>query len=558
MISDKLYGLAFEYKKTKLWEILGDMDVFAVRLSDGRIGYISIMGFLGKYCALGLYIGDDGFESFRIMAKADELFMTANEFEERIVQQKCLHCAFERKKELSEEEREGVKRYARAHGIRIAGKNAYPQFVKYQPYYWPWQLQTEQEQEDLCDALAAAIELARLLDYGRMRDALGIERLTDRTTDILLLEKKGDRFETGRVKLPKKRPCRFPEPQVTNDISIARLKRMKRAGVWECGIIRCPEPIQYEEEEIPLFPVVMLAVDAVTDYLLPVNPVAHYEEHPEELLNQFIEALLVRGVCPIEIHVRDERTRAFIKSFAARLNIKVQMEKQLPFLEDAEYTFYERFSMSDEDNNEEMLEALETLAGLEQEEIRQLPFELVEQVGHLVRSGTLPEELEKRLCRKFHVKAPETAETRSSEDKTIGFVPEQSYVFSVTLCTGCYRHIKISCHSTLEQLHEAILEAFGFQEDGHCHAFFMDNQLWSEQAAYFCKGNKGARNTDRWKLSQVRLKKGLSFKYLFDFGDEWVFQCKVLRVTGEPTEKPVVIRSKGEAPDQYNDLGFDE
>jgi hypothetical protein len=214
--------------------------------------------------------------------------------------------------------------------------------------------------------------------------------------------------------------------------------------------------------------------------------------------------------------------------------------------------------MSDEDNNEEMLEALETLAGLEQEEIRQLPFELVEQVGHLVRSGTLPEELEKRLCRKFHVKAPETAETRSSEDKTIGFVPEQSYVFSVTLCTGCYRHIKISCHSTLEQLHEAILEAFGFQEDGHCHAFFMDNQLWSEQAAYFCKGNKGARNTDRWKLSQVRLKKGLSFKYLFDFGDEWVFQCKVLRVTGEPTEKPVVIRSKGEAPDQYNDLGFDE
>ena len=46
------------------------------------------------------------------------------------------------------------------------------------------------------------------------------------------------------------------------------------------------------------------------------------------------------------------------------------------------------------------------------------------------------------------------------------------------------------------------------------------------------------------------------FKCVFDFGTEWVFQCGVLKILDEPyTEKyGEVIRSKGEAPNQY---GFD-
>ena len=44
---------------------------------------------------------------------------------------------------------------------------------------------------------------------------------------------------------------------------------------------------------------------------------------------------------------------------------------------------------------------------------------------------------------------------------------------------------------------------------------------------------------------------GTKFKYVFDFGEEWSFQCKVLRVLEEPCGKPAVIRSIGEAPEQY-------
>lgn len=46
----------------------------------------------------------------------------------------------------------------------------------------------------------------------------------------------------------------------------------------------------------------------------------------------------------------------------------------------------------------------------------------------------------------------------------------KSYVVSVSLGTGCYRHIRIGEQETLDRLHEVILDAFDFDDD-HAHAF---------------------------------------------------------------------------------------
>lgn len=43
---------------------------------------------------------------------------------------------------------------------------------------------------------------------------------------------------------------------------------------------------------------------------------------------------------------------------------------------------------------------------------------------------------------------------------------------------------------------------------------------------------------------------GSQFTYVFDFGEKWRFQCKVLRELEEDTKTPVVIREVGEAPFQ--------
>lgn len=49
-----------------------------------------------------------------------------------------------------------------------------------------------------------------------------------------------------------------------------------------------------------------------------------------------------------------------------------------------------------------------------------------------------------------------------------------SYVISVSVGTGCYRHIQISKSATFYKLHKAIISAFDFGDD-HAHAFMLRN-----------------------------------------------------------------------------------
>ena len=133
-----------------------------------------------------------------------------------------------------------------------------------------------------------------------------------------------------------------------------------------------------------------------------------------------------------------------------------------------------------------------------------------------------------------------------------------SYVISVSLGTGCYRHVQIAASATLFQLHKIILSAFRFEDD-HAHAFFMDNHIWSPVAPFFSMKMHGDEKlTTQYTLKRIKLAKGDKFKYLFDFGADWCFQCKVLRELEERTDIPGVIRSVGDAPEQYPDFGEEE
>ena len=348
MISDKLFALAFEYKKTKLWRMLWDIEVFAVKLSDGRIGYISIMGGGGSHCALGLYIGQAGLDSLRCIAEADQFRMSPFEFHEKIIRQDCLQCAFEGKEELSMEELEEARAYARANGIRISGKNAYPQFVRYKPSCLPWPIQTEQEQEDLCEALSAAIHMAKLLEGNRPED-LGIHRIDGKAEEIVLLEWKDGDYVASKIEVLPMQPIVWPEPSNCNEIGLASLKKIRKSGIYECEIIQFPEPVQNNPDEVPCFPFVFMAVNTDLNFVLPVPPVKSYMDAPEELLNFFIDALRKEGMCPKELRVRDDRTYAFAKGFCAKLKIPISVEQDLPTLDEVEEDFVRHFSMSEEE-----------------------------------------------------------------------------------------------------------------------------------------------------------------------------------------------------------------
>lgn len=397
MISDKLYRLAFEYKKTKLWKSLWETELFAVKLSGSRIGYISIMGSAGDHLALSLYIGAEGFSSFRRLAQKEAFQLPPLQMHGLFIQQDCIQCSLETKGLLETEEYEEAKGYARRNGIKIAGKNAYPMFRKYLPNRIPWPLQSKQDQEDLCEALTAAIELSRLLKETK-KAALGLEPLKDETLEIIqeipMLECQDNGYVIKRTPLPPRQPLKLPEPAIRNDIALASLKKMPRAGIWECEIIRFPQPVQNEPDEIPFFPAFLLAAESSDGYLLQVPPVEDYEGHPEELLNQFVEALLQEEICPLKIKARDERTYAFAKFLCGKLKIALEIDENLPALEEVEEDFLERFHMTPEEQMDELGDILyELVDAAENGLIDTLPDELIHAFDLLKNQGLLPENI---------------------------------------------------------------------------------------------------------------------------------------------------------------------
>ncbi len=550
MISEQLFELAFEYKKAKLWKALWDAELFAVKLSGGRIGYVSIAGAAGGYCALALYVGEEGVASFRSIMEADRHSLSPMEFQERLLMQKSLQCAFEGKDNLSDEEQEEAKQYARTHGVRISGKNAYPQFLKYEPFCCPWHIESEQEQADLCEALSAALEMARRLE-GEKPSALGICPITKETEEVPMLEWENGKYELRSAPLPKAKEQEWQKPEASNDIAIANLKKIKKEGVWECEIIRCPEPVREDakKDEAPTYPLVMLAVNAASGYILPVSPVIHYEKHPQELLNLFMESLRMSNVCPKELKARDLRTNCFLESFCGKMKIKLSIEEDLPALDEAENAFYQEFGGDDSGAIEGAMEILDLILDLAPEDIGELPEELKEQLTFMVSQGLLPTRMEKKVKKILKLDTRKSSKIREFEPKSKA--SSESYVISVSLYAGCYRHIQIAGSSTLESLHEAIQEAFGLDND-HAYAFFMDNAKWSHNDCYYMEGiDQGYPTAKKCRLSKLGLEKGRKFKYLFDFGDEWLFQCKVLRVLDEKMKGSKIIKSVGEAPEQY-------
>ncbi|TSC85359.1 MAG: plasmid pRiA4b ORF-3 family protein [Microgenomates group bacterium Gr01-1014_16] len=137
------------------------------------------------------------------------------------------------------------------------------------------------------------------------------------------------------------------------------------------------------------------------------------------------------------------------------------------------------------------------------------------------------------------------------------FEPRETLIFRVKLehDKRTYRDIEMAAEQTLEELSRAIGEAFEFGED-HLHAFFLDNRRWSEMIISDRRGGQGRlgeRKSHRVELNLLILAPGQKFLYLYDFGDEWLFEVEY-RGSGrrEKDQKyPRVVKERGKSPEQY-------
>ena len=126
------------------------------------------------------------------------------------------------------------------------------------------------------------------------------------------------------------------------------------------------------------------------------------------------------------------------------------------------------------------------------------------------------------------------------------------YTFKVSLYSGLWRKINISHNHYLSDLHLAIQEAFDFDDD-HLYAFYIGGKRKAGRAIYCAYVEEEGKTANEINIADLRLFRSQKIFYLFDFGDEWWFDIKLLKIDKESPLplQPVVIGSEGESPEQY-------
>jgi shikimate kinase len=125
-----------------------------------------------------------------------------------------------------------------------------------------------------------------------------------------------------------------------------------------------------------------------------------------------------------------------------------------------------------------------------------------------------------------------------------------TFTVKVSLRKGLERTIVLSSEHTLQELHEAIQDAFAFDSD-HLYAFFTDGIPWSCHRILAPEDETGPF-ADQISIGDLGLVPGQWMLYIFDFGSEWQFKIEILDITsdvGPPS--PVVTAKKGKSPEQY-------
>lgn len=125
----------------------------------------------------------------------------------------------------------------------------------------------------------------------------------------------------------------------------------------------------------------------------------------------------------------------------------------------------------------------------------------------------------------------------------------------------CVRVIEIRSTASFLDLHEAIQQAVDFEND-HLFEFYLGRNPGNRAYAIGREPNWDTFNPIKTyrsiKLSGVwPLPKGMNLYYLFDFGDNWLFQVNKTRHKDKIAQPgivyPRVIEAKGKNPVQYPD-----
>lgn len=317
-----LYEAAVDFKKARPWEYLYDTDLICVENpQDGQIGYCSVMGRSKIHFALGVFLGTPGLASFNLlMGKAEAM----PDYEAMHLQD-AIMCSFEDREQLSAEDRREIREL----GLTFRGGNAWPQFRRFEPGWYPWYINQE-ECVFLTDALRQTLFVANQYRQGELDLAFDegrtLLRYSERSDGQLVWQSR--EFQLSMPVLE------YEPVEFSNDLLVRQLKATKgrNNSIFEAETCYLPAQVQEKKGERPYFPRAFILANRKSGLIVDYSAYQEQEDDAQEVLDRMSRLFLNQGI-PRQIRVRSDRMVAILEDFCQKTGVKLRVVPRLERIE---------------------------------------------------------------------------------------------------------------------------------------------------------------------------------------------------------------------------------
>lgn len=313
-----LYLEARIFQSLRPWMLMDDEDLIGVRDPLlGEMGFGVVMGSAGTLFGLCLYLGAEGFESYRSMMANPPQDGWVDSF----ALQKCLKVEFAVRSDLTEEDLAVIREL----GMSFSGKYAWPQFRSLLPGYAPWYL-TEAEARFLTLGLMTACHHRERLNSGEVGDSLRDGEVLVYT--LVAGTEYNPAWESWPVEV---RKAVTPPVLDLARLTALRAKKTEPDTPWEADIFYFPSLIM--DRERPYFMRVAAVCQESTGFAF-VTEVGSPETSPPQMLADAICSSIERhGFIPATVFVKQKEVAAALMPVAKALGITVRAREHLGAVE---------------------------------------------------------------------------------------------------------------------------------------------------------------------------------------------------------------------------------
>lgn len=307
-----LYAAAAEFRERAPWRWFGGDELFAVEdPATGTVGYCSVMGSGGQEFGLAVFVGAEGFNSYRMLVLGE----TELESFESTALLRSISLNFGDRELTTDRDRAVI----RSLGLRFRGRGVWPWFRSQRPGYVPWYL--EQEEASLLECgLRQTLVLAERAEAGGLQLTDGLDG-----EPVLTRCRRGDLWVDEWRPPPEEKRGAEEEAGPPDEVRLRHLREtnVRKAGTWFLDFILLPSAVR-DGNERPYYPLLVLVASEEgliisVQFLQPSAP-------PAERRDTVVDILEQAPSWPRQLIVASEEIQQLLAPVAAALGISTRID----------------------------------------------------------------------------------------------------------------------------------------------------------------------------------------------------------------------------------------